>query len=424
MLYKPLKYFIIYILFTMLISFFGPLEYRDFNKMSVTGFMFVFILFFIIAYFIGIELASKIKPYKRFENIEKKTMIFTKASIMITFILSFWSFIDFIFKHGFALRNLGQAYVDLYTGFVRNSGRNYSLLELFTMFTGILKQGSIVLGLYYYKKLSKIWRILLIFSWGLLVFSTIILTGKQKIIGDITIYILSVYAVIYSPQKLKAYRKYLLVTLLIVAFLLTYILKERYEAIGINVYNYNEKTSYHVYMNEQHILYKIFGDKWGFPISILLTSYLAGGYYGLSLCLDTPFQWTYGLGHSYSLAVIANRFLGFPFYYTNGYVFRMEQLFGWPAWSKWHTVFPYLASDLTFFGSLIFFFFIALIYSAAYLEASRYKNPVSLLLFSSLNIMLVFVPANNQLMIAPENYFAYIIILFFWIFFHKRYNII
>jgi hypothetical protein len=422
-LYKPLKYYILYIIFTILISFFGPLEYQGYNKLNVAAFMLAFIVIFILAYIIGIELANKTKPRKNFSSIEKITINILKFSILLTCMLAVWSFIDYITKNGFTIKNLGQAYLDAYSGVERNSGRAYSPLELISMVTGIFKQASLVLGVFYYKKLNKKWKSVLILSWGLSAFTTLILTGKQKFIGDIVIYLISVFAVTLNKNDFKKYKKYILASLLCVLVLFTYIQKQRFTAIGIGIENYNNVVTSHLFMNDGHFIFKIFGDEWGFSLSILLTAYLSGGYYGLSLCLGLPFQWTYGLGHSYSLAVITNRFLEIPFHYENGYVFRMESEYGWPAMSKWHTIFPYLASDLTFIGTLIYFFFIALIYSISFFEALKFRNPLSLMLFSTLNIMLIFVPANNQLMIGPEGYFSLLTIIFIWLVFHKKFNI-
>ncbi len=426
MLYKPLKYFVSYIIITVIISFFGPAKYYRYDKLSIAVYMLAFIVFFTISYLLGVQYGNRIKPYKDLHNIERKAIKILKFCILLTFFISIWSFFDYALKYGLSIRNLGQAYIDLYSGFERNSGRGYSALELITMFTGIFKQISIVLGLFYFKKLNIQWKILLFFSWGLLVFTSLILTGKQKILGDLIIYLLSVFLVTYKSNGIrinKKYYKYIWGTVFLVGFLFIYIQKQRYSAAGITIFNYDDKSTYHVSLNHGHTLFKIFGYEWGFPIAILLTNYLSGGYYGLSLCFQIPFVWTYGLGHSYSLSVIFNRFLDLPFYFLDGYVLRMEQKFGWPAMSKWHTIFPYLASDLTFIGAIIFFMYIAFIYSIAYVEALKYRNPVSLLLFTTLNIMLVFIPANNQLMIGPEGYFAYLTILFVWIFFHRRYNI-
>lgn len=426
MLVRPLLYFSLYIIVTLLISFLGPIEYLEYDKFIVAVYMFSFLFFFAVSYLLGMEYGRRIKPYKLFEDIQGTVFRVLKFSIIVTLFLSAWSFIDYVLKYGFSIKNLGQAYIDQYAGYERNSGRSYSALELLSMFTGVFKQISIVLGVYYYKKLNKRWKILLWFSWGVLVFTSLILTGKQKILGDLIIYFASIFLVVYRSGKAKVRinKKYIWLAVGVVGFLFIYMQKQRYSLAGIDVFNYNEKSTEHVFMNPDHLVFKVFGYEWGFPIAILLTTYLSGGYYGLSLCLKLPFEWTYGLGHSYSLSVIADRFLGLPFYFDNGYVMRMEQQFGWPAMSKWHTIFPYLASDLTFYGAIMFFVVIGIIYAIAYVEVLRYKNPLSLLLFTTLNIMLVFVPANNQLMIGPEGYFGFLIILFVWLLFHKRFNTI
>lgn len=421
-LYLPLKLFTLYILATLIISFFGPVEYEGFNKIFVLIFMFFFIIMFALGYIIGLPKANRRFGNKHYEVFESKALSFLKMSIMITLALALWGFLDYILKYGISFKNLGQAYIDAYAGYERNVGRSYSILELLNMFTGIFKYSSMILGLYYWDRLNKKWKKRLLLSISISIFYTLVLTGKMKFIGDFVIIFLSVLIAKDSFRKIKVNKKQVFAILFGGLIMFVLIQKLRYDAIGINLNNYNYAVTSHIYMNPNHTLFKVLGHEWGFPLAILMTSYLSGGYYGLSLCLSIPFEWTYGLGHSYSLAVIANRFLGLPFFFNNSYVMRMEEVYGWPAMQKWHTIFPYFASDFTFPGTIIIFFIIAKIYATTYVEALKYHNPVSLVLFTFLNIMLVFVPANNQLMIGPESYFAFIILTAYWMFNHLKYN--
>lgn len=421
-LYTPLKLFIFYIAITLIISLFGPVEYYGYHKWYVVVFMTSFILLFSAGYSLGVQRSNHRSGKQRFAFSESNVLTFLKMSINVTLLLSVWGLLDYIFKYGFTIKNLGQAYIDIYAGYERNAGRSYSLLELAQMFTGIFKYSAMILGVYYWKKLERKWRHRLLIAVSVSIFSTLILTGKMKFIGDFVIVYLSVFLVRVKMSKLMIKKRYIFSVLAAGLFMFVIIQKLRYDAIGINLSNYNFAVTYHVYMNPKHLLFQIFGETWGFPIAILLTSYISGGYYGLSLCLSLPFQWTYGLGHSYSLAVIMNRFLGLPFLFNDNYTMRMEEVYGWPAMQKWHTIFPYFASDLTFLGTLVFFFIIAVIYATAYVESVKYQNPVSLMLYTFLNIMLIFVPANNQLMIGPESYFAFVILLLYWGFNHLKYN--
>lgn len=423
MIYKPLRWYIFYILFTIIISFWGPIEYTDFNKIIAALYIMLFLVVIFIGYNFGIKTIYRRKTITK-RNVENKAKIFLKISIVIMLIIGCWNCINYIAINGFALKNLGQAYVSLYDGYERNVDKSYSILQILIFTTAIFSNSAVILGGYYWEKLSKNWRKLLILGIILYLSVSLLLSGKLKYVGDISIFILSISMISDKVFGIKINKRSLLLIGICFIAIFIFLLKLRYGAIGIDLHNYNSRIHQLMYMNTDWWLFNIVGDEWGFPLAVLLTTYLSGGYYGLSLCLSLPFEWTFGLGHSYALSVIANRYFGLPFLFEEGYVMRMENEFGWPAMSKWHTIFPYFASDITFLGTLILFFLISYIYAITYVEALKYKNPVSLLFFTYLNILFIFVPCNNQLFIGPEGYFSFILILGYWSLFHKKYNIL
>ena len=119
--------------------------------------------------------------------------------------------------------------------------------------------------------------------------------------------------------------------------------------------------------------------------------------------------------------VIANRIFGVPFMLDETYPLRMEAETGYAAMSKWHTVFPWVASDFTFPGALLVFYLVARVYATTWVEAIRDHNPVSILFFCVLTLGMVFVPANNQLMIAPDSIIALWLLAFVWFLRRGRY---
>jgi hypothetical protein len=80
------------------------------------------------------------------------------------------------------------------------------------------------------------------------------------------------------------------------------------------------------------------------------------------------------------------------------YPARTEAETGWPAGLLWATIYPWLASDLTFPGAALFMsvagWFVARMWVGAHVE----RDPLSLILFCQMAIFIAYVPANNQLM--------------------------
>ncbi len=86
----------------------------------------------------------------------------------------------------------------------------------------------------------------------------------------------------------------------------------------------------------------------------MLTRYWTQGYQGLSECLDLPFKWCYGLGHSTFLMRYAGVFAAnHDYFLQRSYPYRLEAETGYDVSYYWHTIYPWLASDLTFPGALV-----------------------------------------------------------------------
>jgi len=166
----------------------------------------------------------------------------------------------------------------------------------------------------------------------------------------------------------------------------------------------------------------LLGDKIGIGVSAFTTGYLSGGYYGLSKCLTLPFKWTYGIGNSVAASSIVKFLFGIDLY-EQTYIYRMEETFGIPGKSAWHTIFPWLASDISFFGIPLLFFLISYYYGKSWREILVYNNPISMLLFSLLSVLFVFVVANNQILHGYNYLFITLFVITIYVIKRKRYNV-
>ena len=127
----------------------------------------------------------------------------------------------------------------------------------------------------------------------------------------------------------------------------------------------------------------------------MLSQYLSGGYYGLSIGLQAGFlpgpgSWA----SSYSMSVIVNRWLGFPFMYDMTYPVADRADDGWGEF-KWHHALLVARLRLTYPGALIFWQWSRSLYARVWRSASTYRNPFSILLFCLLNIGLVYIPGQQ-----------------------------
>ncbi|WP_406076523.1 hypothetical protein [Micromonospora sp. NBC_00858] len=131
--------------------------------------------------------------------------------------------------------------------------------------------------------------------------------------------------------------------------------------------------------------------------------YPTHGYLGLSYNLQLPFEWSRGLGSSPSAAIFAEQTAGVDLTDHPPYPDRTEHEKGWPARMYWATIYPWLASDLTFPGAALFMGLVGWLFAGSWRAAVSSRRVVPTLIFAQLCILIVYVPANNQLGMAPES---------------------
>ncbi|MEV4656122.1 hypothetical protein [Micromonospora sp. NPDC049301] len=144
------------------------------------------------------------------------------------------------------------------------------------------------------------------------------------------------------------------------------------------------------------VVARVVGEDLAAGLAITL-SYPTHGYLGLSHNLTVPFEWTKGVGASPALGSYLEQYAGIDPRYDTRYTARTELATGWPDGMYWSTVFPWLASDLTYPGSIAFMALVGWFLAKFWLESVRQRRILSMALFGQLALLVAFVPANNQL---------------------------
>ena len=141
-------------------------------------------------------------------------------------------------------------------------------------------------------------------------------------------------------------------------------------------------------------------------------SYLCQGYYGLSLALREPFVWSYGIGHSVAMTSIVHKVTGFDAAELT-YMAR-EQHYGWDMQMRWDSIYPWLASDVTFPGTLIVIFFIGRLLAVTWVDTRADASPYAPPLFVMTMLMICYFPANDQFLSASTTVLAFWGLLILW----------
>ena len=128
---------------------------------------------------------------------------------------------------------------------------------------------------------------------------------------------------------------------------------------------------------------------------IATVQYLSHGYEGLALAMELPFVPMYGLGWSKATQVMYRDYLGGRDLFDRSYLARNEVQNGWTALILWSTIFPWIASDTSFYGTVFAMMLIGFVLGRGWTAVVVRANPVGFALLAQLFTLVFMFPANN-----------------------------
>lgn len=145
---------------------------------------------------------------------------------------------------------------------------------------------------------------------------------------------------------------------------------------------------------------------------ISATSYLTQGYYGMSQALTLPWVPMYGVGNSmFCVDFISDNICDVDQY---TYQVRMEPM-GWDSDIQWHSMYTWLANDVSFFGVILVMFVIGLLFGAMFRDAITTANPFAKISVFYFILMMLFIPCNNQIAQKADTLFSFILVVACWL---------
>lgn len=151
-----------------------------------------------------------------------------------------------------------------------------------------------------------------------------------------------------------------------------------------------------------------------------MASYLTQGYYALYLSLEKPFVPMLGIGNSMFLYRNASKLTGNAEIAKKPYPVRIETE-GWDAYTTWSSIYPWLASDFSFFGTILVVFLIGRFFALAWGEAMMGGNPFAIAVLAQFVIMIFYFPANNQVLQTGEGLTSFYFIFILWLFTRRKF---
>lgn len=154
--------------------------------------------------------------------------------------------------------------------------------------------------------------------------------------------------------------------------------------------------------------------------AIQLTAYLTQGYYGLTLAMEEPYVPTYGLGSSLFAARNASQLPGLEDFQDRPYPVRVSQHSMWNYETTWSSVYPWIASDFTFPGSLLIMLLLGYGFGASWNDSVTQRNPFAVTMLSLFGAAILYAPANNQLMQSGEGFIGFVALMGLWLWSRSR----
>lgn len=138
--------------------------------------------------------------------------------------------------------------------------------------------------------------------------------------------------------------------------------------------------------------------------------YVSHGYVGLSYSLNLPFEFTFGQTFFRGFSTTLLPYFNIQSTFEKSYLARNEAVNGWSASQNWSTIFPWLASDISYWLIPVLMFFVGYTMKVGLKISLLNDNPFALVMIGQLFILCFMIPANNQLLHTFSNGTGFVII--------------
>jgi hypothetical protein len=408
--YFPIVFFQLYLTFSVLLFAFGPWPWPVQSPVKLYGFLFLAQVSLLWGYLRGLNgggaiIQSKLMS-KRYLH---WSLLCTLVLLLPTSYARLGSIVPNVLQ---GLSNPGDVYYEFFM--LRNTERSAIAFEYLRVVFGPLLVAQTPLIVFYWSRLDLHTKILGVFATS---FTTAIYLagGLNKALADLVVLTpwLVIGSVAAGITRVSRGMKVAICLLVAVGFLQFF----SFFALG-QATRYGSATAAGVFPAAN-----IRADPTNWIVALLpedarggvfaLSQYLNSGYYALGLALEKPFVWTYGVGNSFFLLQNAARITGYDEIGLMPYPMRLEED-GWNSLGLWSSIYPWIASDVTFPGTLLFVAWVGQQTAQSWLDALTGRNPLAVVMFYQLAMMLYYFPANNQCLQNGEQLVAFVVTLLLW----------
>lgn len=385
----PIKILLVFLIFTEVLFFVGPIKYDIRNPLIMVLCFVVLNLSLFWGYKFGVK-HSRCTTYHIKEN-SVKVLLAIGLFLNIECMNVTWAThgMSFSFENLlFAIINPGDAYSGEATAPVNTN-----------VITGIfltpIRWAVIPLGVYYWKRLSKLFKFLVILTSLVYLFTWLGIGTRKGLMDIILLFYFCVIAMnssfLSDPSLNRKLKLYAFSALILFLFFFIYSNASR---SGLS--DLNEISQM---LNRDH---REFYVKHCSPNTLAalseITNYLCQGYYALNLSLSEIgiIPPTIG-GSSMAMWNYLDRFFGFnPM--PNTYMSILDSFYGIDTYVNWHTIYLWIANDVTFIFVPLVIFLIGLYFGRVWKDSLNGINPWAYPVLGFMAIMVFYFFANNQVL--------------------------
>ena len=417
--YIPLIIIELFLVLTLLLFWFGPIQYKVSHEFYFVVLFFFYHLFFILGYVINVKtyVNKRIIEHQFSKKIFYILCLFAFFSSMITYkiatngnsIIPYTIFQDVVK----GVQNPAQVYVESKLDYDYLAKGESRILNIATLFFSFSKLFFVFYSIWFWKKLS-LFNKFISTVYFIFYISPSLSSGINSHVfwfSLFSFFTLLTYYYSKKPEKLKVILPIILVLAMIPIFSFGYIMSERGGG-----FSYFEGSSprgdIKVLTNEVDLDNSSFLSFFKYSLT-WLDYYLTQGYYGFSLILEQDFKWTYGFGNS----AFSQRQFNFITGIDVGeltYQRRYDNV--WDEFAQWHSFYGQFANDFGPLGLVILMFLIGFMFSKIWISVLIEKSFFGAALMPIFVIMFIFFPANNQVFGYIDSLSYFIFISLFWYF--------
>jgi hypothetical protein len=387
-IFFPIYFLLSWLSLTILTFAFGPYKYQLTNSFVFYTYLLLIHISLYLGYFWGQ------KSTGRGTRIKIDYYRFVRITIIISLI---YYFIKLVLTSGGDLRNFTETFKNASKTYYNSSFRRPNLFSYFDIIFGPISVIAITNGIFSGKNLPKLYKysalLLIILSIG-----SAIGSGTRSGIVQIAMLSFAAFLLgIYRKNIILQYYDKVLIYICAAVFIIgffTYssiIVTERGGIVTVNPLS-NELP------RENYFLFKITSSKLH-PQIVNTSFYISHSYYQLNRAMNLPLLGIgFGLSNSFFIMDNIEQLTGSTWLKDISYGMRIDKTNGTGFYgSYWSTFYTWIASDVTFPGTIFVIFFIGFFFSIALRDSLFSLNPFAVTVFCTFFYFIFHFAFNNPL---------------------------